>query len=327
MSKPVIIKIIKEELKIILSTEYKNTISLLIFNKISKNHVKLDDNLLLCNIINSILVEYLNIKYASMLTTNIIKQFNILVNESKPSCKSEYPTSNTNIQTKNDIIVFTDGACSSNGSKTAIAGCGILFDNNIQIHKANDHETFTYNSKNRTLSDPNTSITYYNSNIRAEGYAILYTMWIAKFRYIDNWDINNSLLSKLKDNSYLYPMDSIDLRSVEMMNANLARSSKNITITIVTDSKFWIDMLDKYIPSWIIKDIYLEKKNCDLVIYMIYIKSLLKSYNINIVFRHVRAHTTSKQMNADEVGNDIADKLAVRSKLLNHFDFILEITK
>lgn len=321
----VLTKIVKDELKFILSTEYRNNISKIISSNIKKNKIQLTDNQNIRNSINSTLIEYLNVKYVNIASDAIINQINKLDHTpaKKTAVKSNIIPVQHVKQTSNNqgITVFTDGACSNNGKPNAIAGIGILFDNNIRIHKANKNVEFSFNMKEKIKSNPDTTITFNNSNIRAEGYAILYSMWLAKFKYIDNVDITDRLINELSNDDMLLPGNSLDLQLI--CDANKPKLTKH-TVTIVTDSKFWIDMNETYIPKWITNDIYLQKKNCDMVIYMTYIKSLLANHGIQIVFRHVRSHTTNKILNDDEIGNDIVDKLAVLSKKLKHFDFILE---
>lgn len=244
--------------------------------------------------------------------------YNIIIRLSETKKKSKKPKAITD-----DLVIYTDGACSGNGKKAVpTAGIGI-YCNAWGISKSTDNDTFMYNGKKQTLSNPDTTVIYKNSNIRAEGYAILYSLWIIKFTYIDNKKINDANLKVLHDLKFLYPSDSIKvgdiIDGIEVINTN------NKMATIVTDSLFWIKMIEDYIPNWVRQESVTTKKNIDLTIYIYYIYKLLEKNNVNIVLRHVHSHPNKKSdLSQDEIGNDHADKLAVSAKAYDHSNFILQ---
>ena len=97
----------------------------------------------------------------------------------------------------------------------------------------------------------------------------------------------------------------------------------NIDHDIMTDSQFWIDMINKYIPSWIKKGIDFEtKSNSDMttLIWELYEKASIKC-NINLI--HVRSHNKNGWKDK-EIGsyerfcyecNNIVDQMANYARL------------
>lgn len=77
---------------------------------------------------------------------------------------------------------------------------------------------------------------------------------------------------------------------------------------IVTDSQFWIDMLYKYIPSWIKKKENIEKKaNPDIVVGIWKLYNELHEY---VNFEHIYSHDKRKQNNKIyTLCNDLVDKV------------------
>ena len=96
-------------------------------------------------------------------------------------------------------------------------------------------------------------------------------------------------------------------------------------ITIVTDSNFWKDMIEIYMPNWERKNIdFKEKKNSDLTI-LLY--SLVKQINSNGRLNVIHITSHNKNPNAPRAhieGNNIADLYAVKGKFLNDYETIIE---
>jgi uracil DNA glycosylase len=112
------------------------------------------------------------------------------------------------------------------------------------------------------------------------------------------------------------------LKSLEFLNEHIDKWTECI---IVTDSQFWIDMLEKYMPMWVAKGIdFSEKKNPDLTeaIYDIYTE-LKNVHNKEIVMRHIRSHNKNGwagfKKNTYEyfcyIWNDYVDMLAKHARL------------
>lgn len=269
---------------------------------------------LLKAILNNELKHVLNEEDINNLTYNVIIQLDNK-HASIPQIKSK---------DENELIFFTDGAVNGNGKKeNPIAGVGI-YNMKFEISKRFNNVKFRFNDKDNKLSNPNKSIIYKASNIRAEGYAILYTLWLIKLIHIDNKQITERQLSKLNKLEYLFPFDTLDMREI-INDIKIINKTKKMAI-IVTDSEFWINMIETFIPKWVQANIVTTKKNIDLVVYIEYIYRLLEKNNVNVILRHVRSHPNKKkQLNDDEIGNEHADKLAVNAKQFNHTNFIFNI--
>lgn len=86
-------------------------------------------------------------------------------------------------------------------------------------------------------------------------------------------------------------------------------------VTIITDSMFWKNMIEKWMPGWEQKGIdFSERKNPDITIPLVkLVKSLKQHSTLKLI--HVNSH--GKDPNADPAhvrGNNIADKYAVMGK-------------
>lgn len=182
-------------------------------------------------------------------------------------------------------IIYTDGACSGNGTARSIGGYGIyiakskLFDSPIKINRKGEHMIYEDN-------------TYYITNIRMEGLAIVSTL--ALYANYNSKNVIDTLNQNL----------SFDL--VPETNIKLSQDS---IIEIVTDSQFWINVVELWMPNWIRKGILLEKKNPDILLLIHNYMEFFRNNNIKIKFTHVKSHQKGKRSyHAD--GNDVADVLA-----------------
>lgn len=92
------------------------------------------------------------------------------------------------------------------------------------------------------------------------------------------------------------------------------------SVIFVSDSDFWIKMIETYMPNWVTQDIdFSDKKNSDLTVPMwkVYM-SLLHDFGKEIEFRHVRSHNKNGWKDRKEgsyerfcyENNDLADKFA-----------------
>jgi len=264
-----------------------------------------------------------------VLSNNNISNFdmdNILDNDTN--------TNNTNDITNNNLdkylnVIFVDGAYShSKKNNTKNGGFGIYIKErtninclkNFKLYKKCNTVNFDISSK-LSLIDPNHSFTYEITNIRTEGYAILYSMFIFKcllIDKIDNSDIKNLL--KCLNNCNLFPYDNFKEKIKPCNNC------KGNNILIVTDSEFWIKTITKWSKTWYQKNTILERANIDIVLYIMYYYNLLLNNNINVEFQHVKGHADKKKKDYYtyfEAGNIEADKLAVKSKSSEDYLFHL----
>lgn len=165
---------------------------------------------------------------------------------------------------------------------------------------------FCKNHKKPKMTLSNYYFTYSPTNIRAEGFGILYSLMYIKLVSIDK--IKNK---KLIGQNMKLPIINNILNSLKVLNYNKESTNKFL---IVSDSLFWIDLITKWLNSWINKKIVLEKKNVDIILYINYYMNLLIENNIQIVFKHIKGHSDTKLKNEDlnlyQRGNVMADKLA-----------------
>ncbi len=95
-------------------------------------------------------------------------------------------------------------------------------------------------------------------------------------------------------------------------------------LEIVTDSKFWINMIDSYIPKWAASNkSFYEYANSDLTTKIWDLMKKLRSHGKKIILRHVPSHgkdssyknaTAGSKKNIDYKFNDLADVLAKRAR-------------
>ena len=148
------------------------------------------------------------------------------------------------------------------------------------------------------------------TNIRAEGFGILYALIYIKTLTIDRCNTKKAVIDNFKVdkiNNIKNTIHPIDFR---------LKSNK---FMIVTDSEFWINVVTKWSNSWIKKFIILEKKNIDIIILINYYMNILYNNGIEIEFRHVKGHSDkdkNAELNFYQKGNVMSDKLANMSNKL-----------
>jgi uracil-DNA glycosylase len=99
-------------------------------------------------------------------------------------------------------------------------------------------------------------------------------------------------------------------------------------VDIVTDSMFWKDMIEKFIPSWVDKGRPFElQKNPDLVTRMWQAMQTMKSSDMTFALQHIKSHGKDKDADPLDVKfNDIVDQkaLSIRDSRLfgDHREYI-----
>ncbi len=187
-------------------------------------------------------------------------------------------------QQDHHITVYTDGSCDpNNGSAASIGGWAFVVREGSSVLP-----TVCYGGLSTDVA--------YATNNRAEGTAIIHAM-----EYIEDLMQSNS--------------------TVSTSTATLSTSTTHTrrSVTIVTDSMFWIDMLTKYMPGWKKKGTPFEsKKNPDLTTTMYTIYTRL-GRSVQVDLRHTRSHDATNASAADRdtieyadyFYNDLADRYAV----------------
>lgn len=159
---------------------------------------------------------------------------------------------------------------------------------------------------------------YTPTNIRAEGLAILTALQAALAK--KKSDLRkvcrpHGIGTKSTLHGVLHP--KVGMRRMDW-------DSGTKKILIVTDSLFWIDLITKWLPSWIQKKIVFEKKNSDIVCAIYDQMQTLAGLNIAVEFQHIRGHQdkaiASDQLNLFHKGNILVDKLATHSMTMHDFD-------
>jgi ribonuclease HI len=159
---------------------------------------------------------------------------------------------------------------------------------------------------------------YTPTNIRAEGLAILTALQAAQAKKksgLRQVCLPLGVGPKTTLHGVLQP--TVGMRRVNW-NDDTTR------ILIVTDSLFWINVVTKWLTSWIQKKIVFEKKNSDIVCAIYDQLQTLAELNIAVEFQHIRGHQdkaiASDQLNLFHKGNILVDKLATHAMTMTDFD-------
>ncbi len=187
-------------------------------------------------------------------------------------------------------LIYTDGSCTNNGKATSVGGFGVfiqsstLFDAPVRISR-------------KGTSTKYEDAPLYVTNIRMEGLAIVSTLALYAKRI--STDASGSPVDIL--NSF-DPYDYTDVLKNE-------KKVECAGISIITDSQFWINVVESWMPNWVKKGILLTKKNPDILLMLQHYLAWYKHHEVKIEFIFVRSHQTGKRtFHADS--NDIVDILA-----------------
>lgn len=106
------------------------------------------------------------------------------------------------------------------------------------------------------------------------------------------------------------------IRALELVIAD------NGNIHIITDSMFWIRMINDWMPGWIRKGIdFNTKANSDLTVRLNLLVNQIKSLKIT----HVPSHGKKSAPAEHVLGNSVADEYAVKARHLIHFNEVDEV--
>lgn len=229
----------------------------------------------------------------------------VLLPNSSNSANSANSTNSTNSTTMSSEVVYTDGACSGNGTPGATGGLGFyiaksaLMGNNLKFNQKGYQTTVDFGTKKET---------FYVTNIRMEGLAIISVLSLYEELLINNYDRDIAPIDRLNS---LTPYDVSKMKfTYEPTELKAANTLDHGTeIEIVTDSQFWINVVTAWMPTWIRKNIAMTKKNPDILLMFQYYLQRLNQNNIKVKFTHVKSHQrANRTFHAD--GNDVADVLA-----------------
>jgi ribonuclease HI len=212
-------------------------------------------------------------------------------------------------------LIYTDGACSKNGSTKATGGYGIYL----------KHSCFGEELKINCKGEPmqmqlnGSTETFYVTNIRMEGLAIIATMFLYAERFVFNQNITDPVA--FMNEKFLKQEKPLKL-SYGTNELNVHGSDQCQTFEIVTDSLFWMNVIQSWMPTWARKGILMQKKNPDLLLLLHYYSTLFEQNKVKVVLTHVRSHQRGKRT-AHADGNDVADVLATSSAGNSTTEFML----
>ena len=168
---------------------------------------------------------------------------------------------------------------------------------------------------------------FHPTNIRAEGNAILIALRTIK--YIIQQKIEGNKKNSVKGLvNYLNSSISNSLNDFdynEVFIAELSKDKNEVDIIkdeflIVSDSKFWLDLITVWIRGWVQKRTIMERKNSDIILEILDTYNYITLNNYVVKFKHIRGHQDSKKENGEPVelnfyhkGNILADKLATHA--------------
>lgn len=197
---------------------------------------------------------------------------------------------------KSNNVVYTDGACSKNGTSNATGGFGIYVKQSII------GDELMINCKGSRMMY-SSGETFEVTNIRMEGLAIAATMllFIEKFTANETMDVTN--LCNILSHKLKLSMESED------DDISYQPLHQEATFEIVTDSLFWMNVIQDWMPSWIKKGILHTKKNVDILLLLKKYTNIMKRCGVKMILTHVKSHQKGERsFHAD--GNDVADVLA-----------------
>lgn len=189
------------------------------------------------------------------------------------------------------------------------------YTNNQNIGNINEIVCSDHKNENSVIFSKYTL--FHPTNIRAEGNAILIALRVIKFMLIDK-------NKKCNLEKYLSSHINNHLNNFDYNEIFMADESKDDVIKdeflIVSDSKFWIDLITLWMKGWTEKRSIMDKKNSDIILEILNVYNWIILNNSNVRFKHVRGHQDSKKENGQSVelnfyhkGNILADKLATHA--------------
>jgi len=218
-------------------------------------------------------------------------------------------------------LIYTDGACSANGTSRAAGGFGMFI-----ARSSLSSKELKINCKGKTMiaNLMNTEHTFLVTNIRMEGLAIVSTLALYANVLIDDVPAGSEVdVIKRLDTCNPFKTDGFKT-SYGPDELKATTACTEVVIEIVTDSLFWMNVIQSWMPGWIRKNIMMEKKNPDILLMMLYYTERLKQNNIKVVYTHVKSHQKKGKRTEHADGNDVADVLATSSVKNITNDFYLQ---
>lgn len=162
---------------------------------------------------------------------------------------------------------------------------------------------------------------FHPTNIRSEGNAILIALRTIKFM-IEGKNKRCKLENYLSSQVSNY-LNNFDYNEIFTANAGESENkTSNIVdeFLIVSDSKFWIDLITIWLKGWVVKRSIMERKNSDIILEILDVHNWIILNKSIVKFKHIKGHQDSKKENGKSVelnfyhkGNILADKLATHA--------------
>lgn len=168
---------------------------------------------------------------------------------------------------------------------------------------------------------------FHPTNIRAEGNAILIALRTIKYIIQQNIEGNkkNSVkgLGNFLNTQISNSLNDFDYNEVFFAETGTDENGVNIIkdeFLIVSDSKFWLDLITNWIKKWVQKRTIMDRKNSDIILEILDTYNWITLNNYVVKFKHIKGHQDSKKENGENVklnfyhrGNILADKLATHA--------------
>lgn len=209
-------------------------------------------------------------------------------------------------------VVYTDGGCNANGAANATGGFGIyllssaLFSAPVRINRKGERMIFASSGGFQEFSV---------TNIRMEGLAIvsalaLYTHTLVTAPASPEVERKDVVAILNAANPFRTAGFKLEYQPSELDAWTAPKPPGcQVSVEIVTDSQFWINVVESWMPKWIRTNKIADKKNQDILLMFAHHMQVLKHNGVAIAFTHVRSHQQgARTAHAD--GNDIADELA-----------------
>ena len=174
-----------------------------------------------------------------------------------------------------------------------------------------DNNLYCSEHKQGNMVVKKTYYSYSPTNIRAEGFAILYSIMFIKIVYIDGITNKKRLYESMKN---IDKMKSFS--QLKKVNFSKPIDENTKKFLIVTDSEFWINVITKWTNGWIYKNAIMDKKNIDIILLINHYMNLIHDTNNIVMFQHIKGHSDNNkdiELNIYQKGNVLADKLAVHA--------------
>jgi ribonuclease HI len=161
---------------------------------------------------------------------------------------------------------------------------------------------------------------FHPTNIRSEGNAILIALRTIKFMIEGKNNKNKRCdLEKYLSSQVSNYLNNFDYN--EIFTADIESENKEYDeFLIVSDSKFWIDLITIWLKGWVTKRSIMERKNSDIILEILDVHNWIILNKATVKFKHIKGHQDSKKENGKSIelnfyhkGNILADKLATHA--------------